>query len=348
MLNATDIPQRTVLWLDAMEQKYKFRIVQGNLVLETEEGEILTRLNKQKVFALFSVGNVTMTSVMLDYCQKNAIAVVLMGRNFRPIMFNSNSAEANYLLRQRQYQMRHNLEQSLAIAQRLIHNKIHNQIYNLQKIRVKTQLQKSAILSIQDWAQNITQTQTIEQLMGIEGNSAKVYFKAYFEDNDWRGRQPRVRLDPLNTVLDMGYTYLFNYIECFVRLFGFDPYIGVLHQTWYKRKSLICDLVEPFRAAIDQQVRKSFNYDQFQTKHFQYAKQQYNLNPKYIKLYSSTLFEQLITHKQTAFLYVRDYYRNFMRGNEVQHYPFFDLSHLNFMPTPPSVDQGEEFEDIPF
>ena len=45
MLNATDIPQRTVLWLDAMEQKYKFRIVQGNLVLETEEGEILTRLN---------------------------------------------------------------------------------------------------------------------------------------------------------------------------------------------------------------------------------------------------------------------------------------------------------------
>lgn len=313
MLNILDIPHRSLVWLDATEQKYKFKISQGNLVLENENQEILTRLNKHKVFAIFVVGHISLTSVMLDYCQKNAIPIVILGRNFRPILTVSNSAEANYLLRLRQFECHQTETKALKIAQHLIFNKIKNQSLNLKNIRNKSEQQKEAFESCKKWSTEVYRSENLQQLMGIEGNAAKIYFKSFFLDQNWQGRQPRVRLDPLNTVLDMGYSYLFNYIECFVKLFGFDPYIGVLHQTWFKRKSLVCDLVEPFRVIIDHQVRKSFNLKQFSEQHFLCHKQQYQLNPKYIKQYSQVLFEQLVKHKQEIYLYIRNYYRAFMK-----------------------------------
>lgn len=72
-----------------------------------------------------------------------------------------------------------------------------------------------------------------------------------------------MKTDPLNVTLDIGYSVLFNFIESFVRIFGFDIYVGVYHRTWFKRKSLICDLMEPFRCIIDHAILLAFNRKQF-------------------------------------------------------------------------------------
>ena len=72
------------------------------------------------------------------------------------------------------------------------------------------------------------------QLMGMEGTTAKVFFSAYFQDLNWKGRHPRMKCDALNVSLDIGYTILFNFIESFVRMFGFDLYIGVYYLLWFK------------------------------------------------------------------------------------------------------------------
>jgi CRISPR-associated endonuclease Cas1 len=109
------------------------------------------------------------------------------------------------------------------------------------------------------------------------GKAANVFFAAYFEAFNWKSRCPRTKIDVINTTLDIGYTILFNYIEAFVRLFGFDPYRGIYHQLWFKRKSLICDLVEPFRCLIDRQVRKSFNLGQCKLDDFELRKNEYIL-----------------------------------------------------------------------
>lgn len=42
-----------------------------------------------------------------------------------------------------------------------------------------------------------------------------------------------------------------------------DVYCGVLHTMFYMRKSLVCDVMEPFRAIVDEQVKKSLNLGQF-------------------------------------------------------------------------------------
>ncbi|MDR0579752.1 MAG: CRISPR-associated endonuclease Cas1 [Campylobacteraceae bacterium] len=101
--------------------------------------------------------------------------------------------------------------------------------------------------------------------------------------------------------LDIGCTILFNYIEVFVRLFGFDPYKGVYHQLWFKRKSLICDLIEPFRCIIDRQVRKAFNTKQCKAEDFNLIKNEYILKREKSSDYTKMFYDVLIEQKAEIF-----------------------------------------------
>ena len=159
-------------------------------------------------------------------------------------------------------------KEDISIAKWLVYNKINNQLLLLQKTRKKDKLTNEAkeicFKALSDWWFRVNE---YERLMGLEGYVSKAFFSAYYQEHKWSARRPRTKCDVLNATLDIGYTMLFNYIECFVRMFGFDIYIGVYHRLWFKRKSLICDLVEPFRCIIDKCVRTAYNRKQFSYKH---------------------------------------------------------------------------------
>lgn len=137
----------------------------------------------------------------------------------------------------------------------------------------------------------------------------------------WRGRRPRSKCDPINSTLDIGYHILFNYIECFVRLFGFDVYVGVYHRLWFKRKSLICDLVEPFRCIIDHTVLLAYKKNHFSVKDFENVRGEYRLKTEKCAIYYNTFYEKLIEKRMDVFIYIQSYYRCFMGCKSVKAYP---------------------------
>ena len=94
------------------------------------------------------------------------------------------------------------------------------------------------------------------------------------------GRQPRVKRDKINLLLDIGYTILFNYLEGIMNIYGFDIYKGNLHREFYKRKSLICDIIEPFRPIVDYTIRKGYNLHQFDDYEYIISNGQYHLKWK--------------------------------------------------------------------
>ena len=94
---------------------------------------------------------------------------------------------------------------------------------------------------------------------------------------DWIGRYPRTKIDKNNLLLDMGYTFLFHFLKALLLLYGFDIYEGFYHRRFYQRKSLVCDIEEPFRAIIDEAMRKSFNLGQIKDSDFGFANGQYFL-----------------------------------------------------------------------
>lgn len=328
MLTHSDIKYRQVVLLSP-DELHHLCISQGNIVIKNAENAILTKLSRQQVLAIIIVGNCTLTSVLIDHCQKNSIALIVLNYRLRPILFASHFSEGNYLVRKRQYSI--SSDDELWFARQFVNSKLAGHIVLLKSIRKKDDELKQAIATLSQYQLQSLEISSLDGLMGIEGNGAKLFFKYHFahlKNTTWQGRKPRLKLDPVNVVLDMGYTLLFNYVECNLRLFGFDVYKGMLHQLWFKRKSLVCDLVEPFRCIIDKQVLNSFNLGQFKLDHFSQIKHQYQLDSKHCSEYNAILMQAIIRHKNEIYHYVREFYRIFMKYPNMQDKPFpvFDLS----------------------
>lgn len=282
--------------------------------------ETLTKFPFQKLLALFVIGHITVTTPIIDKCKRFGVALVVMKPNLRPVFYWASSAEANYLLRKRQFEYN---PDDIAIGKILVHNKVLNQKSTLMKTRKKDEATIGAINQCEAALNTIPDIEEYNQLMGIEGTIAKSFFAAYFSQYNWNGRHPRMKSDMMNVTLDIGYTILFNFIESFIRMFGFDLYVGVYHRLWFKRKSLVCDLMEPFRCIIDHATLISFNRKQFSEKDFTLIKQEYRLKYEKCAGYYKVFYDALIEYKMEIFRFIQQYYRCFMGCKSVKQYPIF-------------------------
>ncbi len=99
---------------------------------------------------------------------------------------------------------------------------------------------------------------SIVALSGIEGGVARGWFTLLSSQlpPEWKfqGRNRRPPRDPVNALLSLGYTLLQSPLRQAVLSAGLDPALGFLHQTYPAREALVLDLLEPFRAAVDQLV----------------------------------------------------------------------------------------------
>lgn len=324
MFTEKDIEMRSIFVINCIEKRH-IRVCNGELLLEEELDSVkktLTKMPFQKILLLFIVGHISITTALLDKCKQYNVSLVVVKPNLRPIFYWSHVAEANFLLRQKQYNID---KDDIGIAKHIVKNKIANQLQLLKNTRktdeITQQAKECCINSLNDITDNIE----YYQLMGIEGNVAKNFFRAYFQQHEWSKRLPRIKSDFINASLDIGYTILFNYIECFVRMFGFDLYIGVYHRLWFKRKSLICDLMEPFRCIIERTLRNALNRGQIKKSDFMVIKNEYKLKKEYNSAYQHIFFEELIKYKSGIFKYIQQYYRAFMRNKDIELYPNFNL-----------------------
>ena len=98
-------------------------------------------------------------------------------------------------------------------------------------------------------------TPSIEGLMGHEGVAAHWYFTAFGRmvrrEFAFTTRSRRPPKDPVNAMLSLGYTLLYNEFVTAIEAIGMDPHIGFLHSVDYGRASLASDMVEEFRWLID-------------------------------------------------------------------------------------------------
>lgn len=100
----------------------------------------------------------------------------------------------------------------------------------------------------------ILDCKTIDDLMGYEGSSAKIYFRVFNqlilqqrEDFQFIERNRRPPLDKMNSLLSFLYTILMNEVASALEVVGLDPYVGFLHQDRPGRPSLALDLMEELR-----------------------------------------------------------------------------------------------------
>lgn len=293
-----------------------------NIVIKDADGKIKYQCTCYQLFSIIIIGNVSVTSGVIMRANRFKYSVCMMTDSLKTYHIMANGLEGNTLLRDKQYHYN-----KTEIAQHLIHNKIVNQRDVLKRIRKKTPAIKEAIAKLNEYGEILDRynIDNLHELMGIEGVASRVYFPQVFSNVDWKGRKPRTKCDYVNTCLDIGYTVLFNFVECLLQLYGFDVFCGVLHRNFYMRKSLVCDIMEPFRPIIDWKVRTAINLEQIQQKDFDNYNNQIVLKKNKNSEYVSLFVREVLREKEDIFLYIQTYYRAFMKQKNIEEYPMYDI-----------------------
>lgn len=315
MLSAPDFIEKQIVVITS-EQIKDLMLRNDNLLIK-ENDKIKNQISCFKIFCIFVVGEYTISSKLIDRLAKYQICLFCLWYNLKPKCMIWDALQGNYLLREKQYWK---LDE-IAIAKRIIKNKVENQLSLLQEVREKSDQYKENLLRVKDLLEKIDRVENDDSLRGLEGNASKLFFSSYFEEMKWYKRMPRTRNDIINFLMDIGYTFLYNFIEANLCLYGFDVYKGVYHKLFYERKSLACDLVEPFRCIIDKKIRKMHNLWQINEKDFKFTNGEYTIEREKQKPYLQHFLSALLEQKMKIFSYIKEYYRYCM-DNE-REFPVF-------------------------
>lgn len=320
MLTLPDFREKQILFIQAengLENNIKFN---NDNVVYSKDGKIINKLSCHKTFAIFIIGDLTISSVLIRNALQYGVSIFLLKKNFEVYAEIGAKAEGNYLLRMKQY----NLQNELFLSKQIVKNKIFNQLILLKNSKkISSENYKN---SKQELLEKIENVKDNNQLLGIEGNFAKNFFSLYFSELKWYRRMPRAKVDIYNVLMDMGYTFIFNYIDSLLRIYGFDTYKGFYHQLFFQRKSLACDLVEPFRCIIDKQLLKSYNLNQINEKDFKFSNGRYLLKYSDSREYAKIFLEAIMKNKEEIFCYTRDFYRFILNDkNDQKDFPFFKI-----------------------
>lgn len=317
MLNANDFKKKQIIFLFTNEGD-KLSFLNDNIIVKNKEGGIKYQSTCYRLFMICVVGNISITSGLIQRSKKFGFSICLMTTTFKVYEILGARMEGNTLLRKHQYEYTEN-----DIGRKIEQNKIKNQSQILKNIRGKNQIMKEGIELFDKMVVQLEQQLEYLEVMGIEGNAARVYFSRVFDNVDWKGRKPRIKNDYVNVTLDIGYTMLFNIVDAILQVYGFDTYYGVFHKCFYMRKSLVCDLMEPIRPVVDYQVRKSINLGQCKENDFEVINNRwclkYKSNPQYIQF----LMNAILEYKDDIFLYIQQYYRFFMKRKSASEIPVF-------------------------
>ena len=297
----------------------RLRFRNDNLVVEDKGGKILLQRPCRRIFALLAIGETSVTSVLAEKSGKFGFPIILLGRNMRPLGSFRNQADGNVLLRKAQYGI--SPERSLGIAKRLVGTKIRNQAALLGSARYVPESSREAISALRSL--DVEGAPDPDALRGIEGTASRIFFGEHFRNLGWVRREPRKRPDPCNLLLDIGYSYLFNFVSALLSLYGFDLYCGVFHTFFHRRMSLVCDIVEPFRCVVDRRVRKMHTLGQISKGDFFRNGDRTELSRNACGKYARLFLGDILARKDDMFLFCRDYYRWFVRERPFSEFPGF-------------------------
>jgi CRISP-associated protein Cas1 len=259
------------------------------------------------VSQLVLCGNISVSAQTLHLLCEAGIPVVHLSTGHWFYGLTTGITLRNAYARAAQFQAAADPARRLGLAKTIVAAKGANQ---------RTFLRRNASPSpdgdLQDMAELLRkaqEAQSVEQLLGLEGNLAARYFANFnrmlsprdFDACwDFRNRNRRPPKDPINAMLSFGYAMLAKECTIAVLAEGLDPWWGLYHQPRHGRPALALDLMEEFRPLIvDSAVITAVNTGMVAARDFTRSAAGCLLAPAgrkaFIRAYEARL-DQLVTH----------------------------------------------------
>lgn len=176
MLNANDFNKKQIIFLIPKDGD-KLTFSNDNIVVKDKNGKIKYQSTCYRLFMLCIVGNVSITSGLIQRSKKFGFSICLMTTSFKVYEVMGARMEGNTLLRTNQYKYN-----GKEIGTMIEKNKIANQSVALKKIRNRNDYLNEGISILDNLANSLDSDMDYLCVMGIEGNAAKVYFPRMFDN----------------------------------------------------------------------------------------------------------------------------------------------------------------------
>lgn len=238
----------------------------------------------------------------LHFCADQGIGVHFISGGGRYIG-SFDTRQGSIQRRIRQYAALSNSDTCLELARKLVICRGQGQRKFLMRgTRRKTKVPEilsKAIAQMKAVLKQVPQAESLESLLGLEGNLAALYFSALpglispevASELHFHGRNRRPPKDRFNALLSFGYAMLLKDVMNSILTVGLEPTLGFYHQPRSQAAPLALDLMEIFRVPlVDMTVMASVNRGQWDVKaDFEVRGEQVWLNEagrrKFVELY---------------------------------------------------------------
>lgn len=185
----------------------------------------------------------------------------------------------------------------ITIAQKFIEAAVHNMIKNLQYYNRRGKDMEDIMQLINELAENIPTTESIEELMGFEGQMRQHYYTAFnliINDFEMGNRSKKPPQNEVNALISFGNMMCYSFCLRAINQTQLNPTISYLHTPGDRRYSLALDLAEIFKPIIvDRVIFKVLNKKEIQEKHFDRKLNKCLLNTSGKKIFVKAMEERL-------------------------------------------------------
>lgn len=233
----------------------------GENIVVKNDGQEIGRVPLHNFESVVSLGVRGASPALMGACADQNISLTFFSPSGRFLARVTGPEHGNVVLRKKQYQVSENLRDGFPIAQSFIIGKIFNSRWEIERtirdheMQVDIQRLREVSFELKNQLQAARQADNMEQLRGIEGASAKLYFSVFNEMIlqqkevfRFTGRNRRPALDRTNSLLSFSYSLLASMCTSALEAVGLDPYVGFMHTDRPGRKSLALDLMEELRS----------------------------------------------------------------------------------------------------
>lgn len=260
---------------------------------EVKVGGVKQEYSAKKIEQILISTAASITTDALKLSVENNIDVVFLQYNGQPFGRVWHSKLGSITTIRRNQLKLTDISLGTIFVKQWIKQKIENQINHLEKLKSNRSEEKVEILdtTIEKINNQLNELLRLEDLPikevrnsieGYEGTAGRLYFSALGkvipEPYFFKGRSSNPAEDMFNCMLNYAYGILYSNVEKACIIAGLDPYIGIMHTDNYNKTALVFDLIEMYRAYMDEVVFKLFSKRQVKKEMFDEIEGGYWLN----------------------------------------------------------------------
>lgn len=191
-----------------------------------------------------------------------------------------------------------NKKKRLLIAQKFIEAAAYNMVKNLQYYNRRGKDMEDVINIIKGYAAKLSETNSVQELMGTEGMIRQTYYEAFnliLNDFEMGNRSKQPPQNEVNALISFGNMMCYTFCLRAIHQTQLNPTISFLHIPGERRYSLALDVAEVFKPVIiDRVIFKVLNKREIQEKHFDRKLNKCLLNQSGKKIFVKAIEDKLM------------------------------------------------------